>query len=902
MKKAETRAIGPDAAPPSAPPTMLIGKMRPPRQRIVASVREALLGQLETSLSALITIAQSPAGFGKTTLLGQWFERLRARGGIKVAWLSLDEDDGEITRFLANLALAFQAAGIAVDPAATSQAPSFSEAAYRRDALRDAIEREPATVIVILDDYHRVRSAEVDSAINYLVRAVPTGLHVVISTRDWPDLRVADLEAQGLVATVDAAMLALTVAEAATIFEGRLEGEDLARIHARTEGWAVALQLAKLWIDRDPARRGEIGAFSGHTDAIGRYLLEQVLGDLEPDLQDFLVETSILDSFDAEAADAVRDRDDSRQALTRLGRFDALLIPLDAGRRWFRYHHLFADFLREQLQRDPARATRLHRRAATRFAADGDVLQAVKHAQRAGDLAGAVALVNQAGGWEIVLHQGVGFARGLMALFDPAAIECEPALLRVHGYLRLKYGEVDEARRCIDRARLLAGGVEEHRDDAILGALLRTYADEVHDAAWMPALDARIARLAPADHLGRATLQATVAVGALGAGDFALAERASAAGIRAMEAAGSALGATYCQFHLAQSHFYRGAIEAAEASFRAALVTAEENYGSDRALKAVGNSLLAHILYWRDELDEARRRVDSALDALEAHDSWLDILTVACFTAVFLAAGRGDAAALDTLFDRVKAMARGRGLPQLDALADAWRLETLVARGDVEGAAQIAADRGFDALARGPDQPGEWRIRTAAGLAVAQLHLRTGQAARALQILRPLRATAERQQRALDVARVDTLLACAARLRGETPAMLTSIAAALDYAAAHDVPRVVTGVAVEIDPLLNAALRGGATALPDRSRAYARRLRQALPTRPPPTGESLSGRELAVLGQLCVGRSNKDIGRQLDLSENTVKFHLKRVYEKLGAHSRSAAVSAAIQRGLIRID
>src|SRR5690606_6241243 len=134
------------------------------------------------------------------------------------------------------------------------------------------------------------------------------GLHVVISTRDWPDLRVADLEAQGLVATVDAAMLALTVAEAATIFEGRLEGEDLARIHARTEGWAVALQLAKLWIDRDPARRGEIGAFSGRTDAIGRYLLEQVLGDLEPDLQDFLVETSILDSFDAEAADAVRDR------------------------------------------------------------------------------------------------------------------------------------------------------------------------------------------------------------------------------------------------------------------------------------------------------------------------------------------------------------------------------------------------------------------------------------------------------------------------------------------------------------------------------------------------------------------------------------------------------------------
>lgn len=885
-----------------APQSVLIGKMRPPRQRIVASLRKKLLDGLEASLGALVTIARSPAGFGKTTLLGQWFERLRERGGIKVAWLSLDEDDGEITRFLANLALALRTAGIAVDPGATSQAPSFSEAAYRRDALRDAIEREPATVVLILDDYHRVRSADVDGVVNHLIRNVTAGLHVVISTRDWPDLRVADLEAQGLVVTVDAAMLALTVDEAAAIFEDRLDPGDLATIHARTEGWAVALQLAKLWIDRDPGRRAQIDAFDGRTDAIGRYLLQQVLGDLEPDLQDFLVETSILDSFDAEAADAVRGRDDSLQMLAALARFDALLIPLDTARRWFRYHHLFADFLRERLQLDGPRSTRLHRSAAARFAAEGDVFQAVKHALRGQDLDAAVRLVSEAGGWEIVLHQGVGFARGLMALFDPTDIDREPALLRVHGYLLLKYGEVEQARRCIDRAQRLACETPERRDDAVLEALLRTYADEVHDPDWMPALGGRIAQLPPDDHLGRATLQAAFAVGALGSGDFALAERASNAGVEAMELAGSALGATYCHFHAAQSHFYRGDIDAAESGFRAALVTAEENYGSDRALKAVGNSLLAHVLYWRGEMDEARRRVESAIDALEAHDSWLDVLAVACFTATALASERGDAAGLATMLDRTEAMARGRGLPQLARLADAWRLEAHLAFGDVDAAARLAADRQFDVLLRDARKPGEWRIATAAGIALAQLHLRTGHAAKALQILRPLREAAVRQLRALDVARIDTLLACTARLRGETPAMMTSIAAALDYAAARDVPRAITGVAVEIDPMLNMALRTGGPMLTDPLRGFARRLRQSLPAPSPPTGESLSSRELAVLGQLCVGRSNKDIGRQLDLSENTVKFHLKRVYEKLGAHSRSAAVSAAIQRGLIRID
>ncbi|WP_114951123.1 LuxR C-terminal-related transcriptional regulator [Sphingosinicella terrae] len=872
--------------------------MRPPRQRIFASVREALLRELDESLGAALTITQSPAGFGKTTLLGQWFERLRSREEIKVAWLSLDEDDGELTRFLANLALALEAAGLALEPDATRQAPSFSEAARRRESLRLAIEKNAGMTVIILDDYHRLRSNEVDEVVDYLVRSVSSGLNLVISTRDRPELRVADLEAQGLVTHLDGSSLALTLEEAATIFQGQISPEDLAAIHARTEGWAVALQLAKLWLDRDRRRESEIGAFTGRTDAIARYLLEQVLSDLEPPLRDFLIETSVLDSFDAEAADAIRDRQDSRQALADLARFDALLVPLDGARRWFRYHHLFADFLREQLL--PERAVALHRRASARFAAAGDLLQAVKHSRRGHDLEGAVALVAAAGGWEMVLHQGIGFTRGLMALFTPSEIEGQPDLLRIHGYLQLKYGELDEARRCIEQARALTGP-DADRDDTVLTALLNAYADEVHDPDWLRALGERIALLPEDDHLGRATLSAAAAVGALGAGDFARAEAESKAGIAAMEVAGTALGSTYCRFHFAQSHFYRGDVDAAETCMREALVTAEENYGSDRALKAVGNSLLGHVLYWRGEAEEARRRVGSALGALEAHDSWLDILAVACFTAVSLAVRRGDHDEAASLLDRTYAMARSRSLVQLEALADAWRVEKHVALGDVETASQLASDLGVADRAGEPGPPDRWRVTTASGLALAQLHLRAGQSAKALQILRRLRDVAVGQGRALDCARIDALQACAARARADTTAMVASFVRALDYACSHRVPGVITGFAIEIDPMVNAALRSAGAELSEPLRAFARRLRPAAASSPA-RDESLSSRELAVLGQLCVGRSNKEIGRQLDLSENTVKFHLKRVYEKLGAHSRSAAVSAAMQRGLIRID
>ena len=254
--------------PVRATPAINAGKTRPPRQRIAAALRPRLLDALDTAASASLTIAQSPARFGKTTLLGQWHEALKARPNTVVAWLSLDEDDGEVTRFLANLALTLGAAGVALPNDVKTQAPSLSEAAFRRVAIGEAIEAAGADVILILDDYHRVRSPDVDAVIDYLVRSVSAGLNIVLSTRDQPALRIADLEAQGLVARIGPADLALTLDDSALVFGDLLEPDELAALHVRTEGWAVALQLAKLWLERDPSRRADIRTFGGQTDTI----------------------------------------------------------------------------------------------------------------------------------------------------------------------------------------------------------------------------------------------------------------------------------------------------------------------------------------------------------------------------------------------------------------------------------------------------------------------------------------------------------------------------------------------------------------------------------------------------------------------------------------------------------
>lgn len=883
-------------------PAASAGKTKPPRQRIAAALRPRLLNALDRAASASLTIAQSPAGFGKTTLLGQWYEALKARPNTIVAWLSLDEDDGEVTRFLANLALTLGAAGVALPGEVKTQAQSVSEAAFRRVAIGEAIGAAAEDVTLILDDYHRVRSPDVDTTIDYLIRTVNTGLNIVLSTRDQPALRIADLEAQGLVARLAPADLALTLDDSELVFGDLLAPDELAALHGRTEGWAVALQLAKLWLERDPSRCADIRTFGGQTDTIARYLLEQVFEDLDGASRDFLTDTSILDSFDADLADIVRDQTDSRRQLAALSRFDALIVPIDGDRRWVRYHHLFAEFLQERLaERGAARTAALRSRASAYFAASDDLLQAVRHAVRGGDRARAVALVDDAGGWELVLQRGIGFARGLLAVFEQVMIENEPVLLRMQGYLQMKLGDLEEARRCTGRARTLSAEGKGNRDDLIVGALLRTYSDDVHGPHWMSELADRIDTLAPEDHLGRGTLRATLAVGTLGTGRFDLAECQSRLGVEAMIEARSLLGEAYCRYHLAQSLFYRGFLSAAEAELRAALVAAEENYGGDRALKAIGNSLLAHLLYWRGESEEARRRIDTALEAVEAHDSWLDILAVAYFTAMALARQAHDTAGVDALFERAASASRERGLPQLAILADAWRVEALLERGNLAAAEGHAVHADLAARLEDTDQGIDWRCRTTIGLALAQLQYRSGHSSEALRVLRSLREASIDQGRALDTARVDAALAVVLRARGEGGAMTEAALRALAYAMKADAPGVLTGLAADFRPILASVLRNH-DPRDEALRSFARRLRPATPVRRAAIDEALSARELAVLGELCVGRTNKEIGRQLDLAENTVKFHLKRIYEKLGAHTRSGAVTAAIQRGLIRID
>lgn len=877
------------------------GKLRPPQQRLATTPRTLLLEKIDSRRRHPMLVVRAPPGFGKTTLLSQAWHQEASRPGRIAAWLTLDEDDGEPTTFLSNLILALADAGLDVGALADLASRHLPQAEAQSLAVQllDLFDRAGTPVTIFLDDYHRVRSAATDALVELLARHACPGVYIVIAGRDRPSFATASAQLQGLFANVEAAELAFSPDETLSLLASEVSPDDLAVLHARTEGWPVALQLAKIWLDRDDQRSAELIGFSGRTSEIARYLTEQVLADLSDEQRDFLVETSILDRFDANLADVVRRRADSAAILASLEHFDALVVSLDAEQSWFRHHHLFADFLRQRLLlTGRERMEELHGRAAAYLDAQGQLPEAVRHAVRSGDIAYAASLIARAGSWELILSRGIGYVRNLLRNFDDADADAHAVIALVQGYLLLKLGDLPGARRRIEAAARLGTG-PRGRDQIIVEALLRTYADDVRAPDWAGQLDAELRHLAPSDHLGRGTLLAAQAVRSLGEGDFAAGELAAETGLVEMRRAGSVLGETYCRLHLAQSWFHRGDLAQARAVIDAALATAEEHYGADSALKSIGTGVQASLLYWQGETARAADALAAALPAIEAQDSWSDIIAVAARTGFALARQRGDAAAAAALLARTAQVAQQRDLPGYDDLCHAWRLELLVAEGG-EAASRFVESEGLPARAMAATSPFDWRQRFALDSALAQWEVSAGRSAAAIQRLRTLRHLCAQGGRLLDTARVDLLLALAYRAREMPAEMVKSAAAAIDFAVANGGAGLFLDPVLPVDGLIVALERDHRGEVGEARAAYLGQLRPLLRPVPAEPDDALTGRERAVLELVCRGCSNKAIGATLDLSENTVKFHLKRLYSKLGVSSRSGAVMAAIDRGLVR--
>lgn len=881
----------------------------PPTFRVALADRPRLIEALRAARERRVTLVDAPAGYGKTWLLGRWYAELRS-AGLRVAWLGVDQAD--TPQFLTLMVAALARAGIDTGRLESLAAQGFGDVPVAAvvGSVVAVLTAAEMPVVVFVDDLRQLSREALADVLVRLIAQAPPETRFVCSGRDCRLLPRASLRARGELFEIGADQLRLDIAEARALLP-QLDAAQLERLLLRTEGWPVAVQLARLWLEANPQRSALLDTFSGRTAEVAEYLTEQVLADLPPDLQQILAAAAILDALNPELIAAVTGEPGAWHRLIGEGRLEHFLVPLDEERYWSRLHHLLLDYLRARHSGRGADLRPLHARAMSWFERHGDLYAAVRHAVLADDLPYAAELVQRTGGWEMVVFGGTVRMRALFELMPAARLDGFPRIQLYNAFLAAKDGDLARGLRLFEAVRAAHQYTTDPalaRDLLVVDLLVGGYADRPVMAGDLADLYRKFDSLPPADEAARAALLNAAVLMALNTGDMQAAQGAGLRAVREMRRIGSVLGLNYCLLHLGMAQLQLGERREAEATWREAAELAEENFGADSGLKAIAEVYLALALHARGDMAGAGERFDRYLGQVETGDGWVDLYAGAYEAAVANALARGRPKTASELAERMAHTATARGLARLERLALACAARLRLVAGAPPTVPGDPADGATDVAAWRAGQwrvvPSSWREQQAAGLVLVLGALAAQRPADALLVLDDLEAAAQtqsrfRDQRSLDALRSAALLALAGE---EEEAPVADFVASLDPAVREDDTQYLVDLGPVLLPLLRRAWSWS------RAQSSSSRIRYVLTTAVTTlvraaerrdTARDLSAQELEVLVELASGAPNKLIARHLQMTENTVKFHLKNVVHKLGVRHRVEALGAARARGLL---
>jgi LuxR family transcriptional regulator, maltose regulon positive regulatory protein len=896
------------------PDPLLATKLHVPQPRPGFVPRDRLLEHLAEGTARELLLVCTPAGFGKTTLLGDW----AGRSQQPVAWLSLDEGDNDPVRFWRYLAAALDLAlpGLGARLVPPLREPGSASPAEVMTVLINVLATRSDQSTLVLDDYHLIEAAPVHRGLGFLLGRLPPQLRLVVATRADPPLPLARLRARGQLAELRAAELRFTTDETAALVRQtaglELPAESLAALGARTEGWVAGLQLAALSLrgHADPA--GFVATFSGSHRYVLDYLAEEVLERQPAHVRGFLLETSVLTRLCGPLCDAVTGRGGSQQLLERVEAANLFLLPLDEVRGWWRYHQLFADLLRARLQGErPDRVPALHRAAAGWCEAQGLADEAIHHALAAGDADWAARLVEDHFSRLLWRSEDVTVDRWLAAL-PPAVVGARPWLclaLAARAGLAGRLEEVEPLLAAAERAHAAgtgappttpAGATTSLADDvptmvAMMRAnLARTYGDP--EPATRLA-ERSVAGLAGDSEIAHAMIYWAQAQADWLGGRLAQAERTLALVITAYRAAGVPVQAAAIYYELGQVQQARGRLEATLSTCREALETAAAIHP---ALPPAGAAhvRMADVLRQRNELDAALGHATRGIELCRRLDyAWP--LAAGLATLAWIRHGQGDQVGARQIMADAEQVLPDPRLVELFNPAPWEAARLALAQGRTADAARRVRDRGLgvdDALS----YPREREYLVLARLLVAE------QAPdRALALLERLHAAAAGQQRTGGVIEARVVQALALQAGGDEAGALDALGEALALAWGEGHLRVFVDEGPPIASLLGKLMTTGrlARGVP---LDYLRRLQEAFAQEGPAMAASqpglvqpLSDRELEVLGLLAAGKANREIAEELVVALDTVKKHVTHILDKLGASNRTQAVTRARGLGLI---
>lgn len=852
----------------------------PPRDEVVA--RPRLIRRMDEGRR--LTLVCAPAGYGKTTLVSGW------AGERPVAWVSLDEGDNDPARFMAHLVAALRTVeeGVGEGVMGVLESPQPPPAEAMLTALLNEISASGRDLVLVLDDYHVIDSEAVAEAVAFVVERMPPRMRVVIATREDPNLPLARLRARGEMTEVRAADLRFTPAEAAEFLTEAMgldlsEG-DVASLESRTEGWVSGLQLAAISMrgHEDPA--SFIESFTGSHRFVLDYLLEEVLERQPESIRNFLLETSVLDRMCASLCEAVSGVYSGQETLEHLERANLFVVPLDDERRWYRYHHLFADLLRQRLGASSSAedVSGLRLRASVWFEERGMEVEAFRHAGAAGDVERAERLV-EGGGMPLHFRGAVAPVLRWLESLPEATLDERPSLWTAYASVLLVSGresEAEEKLRAAEAALGDAGTDPKMRD--IVGRVAAVRATAAASRREVDAIisESRVAleNLHPENVAFRTSTAWKLGYAFHLKGDRVRAREAYEEVIATGEASGNVIFTIMAEIGHGILREADNDLHAAAETYRRAL----RMFGDHPLPSASEPHLgLARIFYQWNDLASAGEHGEKSVGLARMVED--NERLVAC--EVFLARlkmVRGDMDAAASILAEAEEFARRRGFAHRIPEVASARSLAFLRRGNTVAARDIA---------RTHDLPAD----------LARAHIFRGEASRALAILEEWREDVEAKGWADERLRAVILQSLARHALGEKETALRLLGDALDLAEPGGFIRIFADEGAPMARLLTEAAGRGIE--PE----YTRKLLAAFDSEEqrsegashPALVEPLSERELEVLRLVARGFSNREIGDRLFLAVITVKGHNRNIFRKLGVRRRTEAVARAREMGIL---
>ncbi len=884
----------------------------PVRPNLVA--RPRLIGKLNEGLARPLTLISAPPGFGKTTLVAAWLDQQP----LPVAWLSLDERDNDLARFMAYLVAALETVQPEIGRQALhrlhSRRQSSPESAMT--LLANDIAAIPHPFVLVLDDYHLIELQAIHEAMAFLFDHLPAPLHLVIATRADPPFPLARLRARDQLVELRAPDLRFSPEEAIAFLNERmglqLTPEQVAALDARAEGWIAGLQLAALSIRGHQNVAGFVHAFTGSHRFILDYLAEEVLQHQAPETQTFLLQTCILGQMNASLADAVTGRNDSELVLAQLERANLFVVPLDDARQWYRYHHLFGDLLQSRLlQTQPEQVGELHRRASTWYEQNGFVNEAIDHALEVPDFERAARLIEQAAPALLVRSEDLTLRTWLAAI--PSDLNrTHPALDVWNATALAGAGQFELAEACLARvddsqldpiARQVSGLMRAAT------ALFRTDLPHAVESAREALIAAETSSGDPTDSQAEFNRIATVWLAMLlGEAQLAAGQlRAALATLsREFELGKSAAFATLYQMGLGYLHMR-----------------------------------LADLSYEMNDMSAASQHANQGLEISHAeHNEEFESYALSALAQIRQA--QGDPGGALELVSQAMTLGRKRNIANELRLIASRQVKLLVQQNRLDEAAQAAREmQSADTSA--------WFLQSAlTPVAHARVMIAQRESDRAIPALESLEKQLKASGEMRTQIEVLALLALAWRGKGDTAQAMTALARALSLAEPEGYARTfldlgepmrlqiadfahslesgelqtkglreiekdghMKQLAGYIDKLLaafpmmhseelDAQSHGDLWSAIVPNQGIGRNLQsQRNASQSAMVPEPLSERELAVLRLIAEGLSNQEIADRLVIAVSTVKTHINNIYGKLGVGSRTQALVRADELKLL---